>query len=140
MKVIIRKSRMCQSTSMIRPARISTSIWNGLRKLIVIYTFALCGSCAQVGTEVSQRRLHLTVFALFLACRLDGAMGRGKHARPTGRYVSYGKCRTITFIVWTSIRTDVRREVWVVIILSRDRISRSENPDLSGDSKQYVCY
>ena len=45
---------MCQSTSMIRPARISTSIWNGLRKLIVIYTFALCGSCAQVGTEVSQ--------------------------------------------------------------------------------------
>ena len=45
---------MCQSTSMIRPARISTSIWNGLRKLIVIYTFTLCGSCAQVGTEVSQ--------------------------------------------------------------------------------------
>ena len=45
---------MCQSTSMIRPTRIAISIWNGLRKLIVICVFVLCGSCAQVGTEVSQ--------------------------------------------------------------------------------------
>ena len=45
---------MCQSTSMICPTRISAVIWNGLQKLIVICTFALCGSCAQVGTEVSQ--------------------------------------------------------------------------------------
>ena len=45
---------MCQYTSMIRPTRIAISIWNGLRKLIVICVFVLCGSCAQVGTEVSQ--------------------------------------------------------------------------------------
>ena len=45
---------MYQSASMIRPDGISTAIWNGLRKLIVICVFALCGSCAQVGTEVSQ--------------------------------------------------------------------------------------
>ena len=45
---------MCQYTSMIRPTRIAISIWNGLGKLIVICVFVLCGSCAQVGTEVSQ--------------------------------------------------------------------------------------
>ena len=45
---------MCQSASMICPDRISAAIWNGLQKLIVICTFALCGSCAQVGTEGSQ--------------------------------------------------------------------------------------
>ena len=45
---------MYQSASMICPSRISAAIWNGLQKLIVICLFALCGSCAQVGTEVSQ--------------------------------------------------------------------------------------
>lgn len=45
---------MYQSASVICPDRISAAIWNGLRKLIVICVFALCGSCAQVGTEVSQ--------------------------------------------------------------------------------------
>ena len=45
---------MCQSALIIRSARTSTFIWNGLGKFIVICVFALCGSCAQVGTEVSQ--------------------------------------------------------------------------------------
>ncbi len=45
---------MCQSAFMIRMAQISTSIGSGLWKLIVICVFVLCGSCAQVSTEVSQ--------------------------------------------------------------------------------------
>ena len=50
---------MCRSASIIRPSQISASIWNGLEKLIVICTFALCGSCAQVDTEVSQLEVQL---------------------------------------------------------------------------------
>ena len=45
---------MCQSPLIIRSARTSTFIWNGLGKFIVICVFALCGSCAQVGIKVSQ--------------------------------------------------------------------------------------
>lgn len=45
---------MCQSAFMIRIAQISTAIGSGLWKLIVICVCVLCGSCAQVSTEVSQ--------------------------------------------------------------------------------------
>ena len=45
---------MCQSAFMIRMAQISTSIGSGLWKLIFICVCVLCGSCAQVSTEVSQ--------------------------------------------------------------------------------------
>ena len=45
---------MCQSAFMIRMAQISTSIGSGLWKLIFICVCVLCGSCAQVNTEVSQ--------------------------------------------------------------------------------------
>ena len=45
---------MCQFTSMIHTAQISTSIGSRLRKLIVIGIFALCGSVAQTAAGVSQ--------------------------------------------------------------------------------------
>ena len=45
---------MCQSASIVRQARISAAIWNGLGKLTVICVFTLCGSVAQAAAEVSQ--------------------------------------------------------------------------------------